>query len=73
MVYLTTEVIGDVASPWLEDGDPEDCGETETPSAEDMAVAVTGHIVVYDEIVSVVTDPILAGQSVTVAAQEVTV
>jgi hypothetical protein len=36
-------------------------------------VWLTGQIVVYNEIVSVVRDPILAGQSVTVAAQLVIV
>ncbi len=36
-------------------------------------VAVTGQIVVYDEIVSVVTLPMRAGQSVTVVAQDVIV
>ena len=38
-----------------------------------VSVAVTGQIVVYREMISVVTEPILAGQSVTVAAQEVIV
>jgi hypothetical protein len=38
-----------------------------------VSVAVTGQIVVYREMISVVTEPILAGQSVTVAAQEVMV
>jgi hypothetical protein len=36
-------------------------------------VAVTGQIVVYIEMMSVVTEPSLAGQSVTVAAHEVMV
>lgn len=35
--------------------------------------AVTGHIVVYKTRVSVITEPIFAGQFVTVAAQEVMV
>lgn len=38
-----------------------------------VSVAVTGQMVVYSEMMSVVTWPTLAGQSVTVAAQEVTV
>jgi hypothetical protein len=38
-----------------------------------VSVAVTGQMVVYSEMMSVVTFPTLAGQSVTVAAQEVTV
>ena len=36
-------------------------------------VSVTGHTVVFREMVSVVTLPMRAGQSVTVAAQEVMV
>lgn len=38
-----------------------------------VSVAATGQTVVYKEMISVVTDPILAGQSVTVAAQDVIV
>jgi hypothetical protein len=38
-----------------------------------VSAAVTGQMVVYKEMTSVVTLPILAGQSVTVAAHEVTV
>lgn len=38
-----------------------------------VSVAVTGHTVVYNAIVSVVTLPILAGQFVTVGAQLVIV
>jgi hypothetical protein len=38
-----------------------------------VSVAVTGQMVVYKEMMSVVTWPILAGQSVTVAAHEVMV
>jgi len=38
-----------------------------------VSVAVTGQMVVYKLIMSVVTDPIRAGQSVTVAAQLVIV
>jgi hypothetical protein len=39
----------------------------------DAVGVVTGQMVVYSEMVSVVKEPILAGQSVTVAAQEVIV
>jgi hypothetical protein len=39
----------------------------------EVSVAVTGQTVVYKAIVSVVTLPILAGQSVTVGAQDVMV
>lgn len=39
----------------------------------EVACAVTGQTVVYKEMISVVTDPMRAGQSVTVAAQEVMV
>jgi hypothetical protein len=46
---------------------------TEVGTAEDVSVAVTGQMVVYKAIVSVVTLPILPGQLVTVGAQEVTV
>jgi hypothetical protein len=38
-----------------------------------VSVAVTGQTVVVSDITSVVTEPIRAGQSVTVAAQEVMV
>ena len=38
-----------------------------------VCVRVTGHTVVYSEMVSVVTLPRRAGQSVTVAAQDVIV
>jgi hypothetical protein len=38
-----------------------------------VVAAVTGQMVVYFEMISVVTFPIRAGQSVTVAAQEVIV
>lgn len=41
--------------------------------ADAVSVAVTGHTVVYKAIVSVVTLPILAGQLVTVGAQDVIV
>lgn len=43
------------------------------PPAVPVSVSVTGHTVVYRLITSVVTDPILAGQLVTVGAQDVIV
>jgi len=39
----------------------------------DVSVSVTGQTVVYREMISVVTEPSLAGQFVTVAAQLVMV
>lgn len=48
-----------------------DDGVATTPPL--LLVSVTGQMVVYDEIVSVVTDPIFPGQSVIVAAHEVIV
>jgi hypothetical protein len=46
----------------------------EVGTAEDVdSVSVTGQTVVYREMMSVVTDPIRAGQSVTVAAHDVMV
>lgn len=46
--------------------------EPAAPDGTPVSVAVTGQMVVYS-MTSVVTDPILAGQSVTVGAQEITV
>jgi hypothetical protein len=43
------------------------------PPPVPVSVSVTGHTVVYRLITSVVTDPILAGQLVTVGAQDVMV
>jgi hypothetical protein len=45
----------------------------EDVAGADVSVSVTGQTVVYSEIISVVTEPSLAGQFVTVAAQLVMV
>ena len=50
----------------------DDDGPAAPEDGTPVSVAVTGQMVVYS-MTSVVTDPILAGQSVTVGAQEVTV
>jgi hypothetical protein len=50
----------------------ESTGEEATPPADEVA-SVTGHTVVYNEIISVVTWPSFAGQFVTVGAQDVIV
>ncbi len=47
------------------------CGEVWTPAP--VSVAVTGQMVVYRAMVSVVTEPTFAGQLVTVGAHDVTV
>jgi hypothetical protein len=50
----------------------EGTGEEATPPAAEVA-SVTGHTVVYNEMISVVTWPSFAGQFVTVGAQDVIV
>lgn len=52
---------------------PVSTGEEELVKVDTAPAAVTGHTVVVTAMISVVTEPTWAGQSVTVAAQEVTV
>lgn len=52
---------------------PVSTGEEELVKVDPAPAAVTGHTVVVTAMISVVTEPTRAGQSVTVAAQEVTV
>jgi hypothetical protein len=52
---------------------PDWYGIKELEAGAGISVAVTGQTVVVSDITSVVTEPIRAGQSVTVAAQEVIV
>ena len=61
------EIVWDGEEVWL------DAGSTEELPWVTVCDSVTGHTVVYKETSSVVTCPILPGQSVTVGAQEVIV